>query len=242
MKKINSWSTIFSLLLVTVACTPYRSQEVGFRHPAAYPGMQTVAGAQVAAEDYDERKTAREAFGFDIREVGILPVQVIVDHAGQHPLVIVPEQTFLIDDQGRLWNMLDRRTAYERMEKSTEYARIASGAGRRGLLGAAGGALVGAALGVLTGENVGTAATRGAAVGAAGGAVFGGIEAGASPDAERQIARDLASKELENRTIEPGNLARGFLFFPGEAPSAGQLRLQLKEVDTGQVHTVLLAL
>jgi hypothetical protein len=141
-----------------------------------------------------------------------------------------------------MWNILDRRTAYDRVERSTEYARIAGGAGRRSILGAAGGALVGAALGVLTGDNVGTAATRGAAVGAAGGAIFGGAEAAGSSDATRQIARDLATKELENRTIQPGSLARGFLFFPGEAPSAAQLRLQLKESDTGKAYTVLLPL
>lgn len=233
---------LLSLLLPLAACTAYKSQEVSFRHPSAYPGMKTVAGAQIAAEGYADKSAASRAFGFDIRGVGLLPVQVILDNVGTHPLTIVPEQTFLVDQNGNLWSLLDRRTAYTRMEKSTEYARIASVAGRRSVLGAAGGALVGAALGVLTGENVGTAATKGAAVGAAGGAVIGGIEGGTSPDAERQIARDLASKELENRTIQPGSLARGFLFFPGEAPSAGQLRLQLKEVDTGQVHTVMLAL
>lgn len=33
-----------------------------------------------------------------------------------------------------------------------------------------------------------------------------------------------------------------FLFFPGEAPSAGLLRLQLKETGTGKIHTILLSL
>ncbi len=230
------------LFLPLASCTRYRSQEVSFQHPSAYPGMQVVAGAQVAAEDYADRAAAKEAFGFDIRGVGILPVQVVIDNSGSHPLTIVPDQTFLIDEQGRFWNMLERRTAYQRVESSTEYARIAGGAGRRSILGAAGGALVGAALGVLSGENVGTAVTKGAAVGAAGGAILGGVEAGTSPEAERQIAHDLAGKELENRSIEQGSLARGFLFFPGEAESAGQLRLQLKEKDTGNLHTALLPL
>jgi hypothetical protein len=230
------------LLFPLAACTPYRSQEVSFRHPSAYPGVKNVAGAQIAAEGYGDKSAASKAFGFDIRGVGILPVQVVLDNVGTHPLSIVPEQTFLVDQEGNLWNLLDRRTAYERVEKSTEYSRIAGGAGRRSILGAAGGALVGAALGVLTGENVGTAATKGAAIGGAGGAVLGGIEAGTSTDAGRQISRDLASKELENRTIPPGSLARGFLFFPGEAPSAGQLRLQVREGDSGQLHTIMLPL
>ena len=243
MRRSVLFTAIACLLsLLLFSCARYRSQEVSFRHPSAYPGMQVVAGAQIAAEDYADKSSAKEAFGFDIRGVGLLPVQVIIDNGGPHPLSIVPEQTFLIGEEGKLWNLLDRRTAYERVESSTEYARIAGSAGRRSVLGAAGGALVGAALGVLSGENVGTAATKGAAVGAAGGAVLGGVEAGATPDAERRIARDLAGKELENRTISSGSLARGFLFFPGEAQIAEQLRLQLKEEDTGNVHTVLLPL
>jgi hypothetical protein len=110
------------------------------------------------------------------------------------------------------------------------------------MLGAAGGAVIGAALGILTGENVGTAATKGAAVGGAGGAVIGGTQSATSPEAGREISRDLANKELENRTIQPGMLGRGFLFFPGEAPSASGVRLQLQEEDTGQFHTVILSL
>ncbi len=243
MRRILLTTVVMLVLFLPLSsCTRYRSQEVSFKHPSAYAGMQQVSGAQVAAEGYADKAAAREAFGFDIRGVRILPVQVIIDNNGSHPLTIVPEQTFLIDEKGNLWNLLDRRTAYQRVESSTEYSRIASGAGRRSVLGAAGGALVGAALGVLSGENVGTYATKGAAVGAAGGAVIGGVEAGTSPDAGRQISRDLVTKELENRAIAPGSLARGFLFFPGEAPSAGQLRLQLKEVDSSEVHTVLLPL
>jgi hypothetical protein len=34
-------------------------------------------------------------------------------------------------------------------------------------------------------------------------------------------------------------LAYGFLFFPGEASTAKQLRLQLMETDTGNVHVVM---
>ncbi len=228
--------------LLSVSCTTYKSQEVPFRHPSAYAGMKTVAGAQVAADDFADERAAKEAFGFNVREAGLLPVQVIVDNAGTHPLLLVPEQTFLVDAQGNMWNLMDSRTAYERVEQSTEYGRIAKGAGRTGLLGAAGGAVIGAAIGVLTGENVGTAATKGAALGGAGGAVVGGAQAGYGEDAGQQIARDLANKQLENQAIQPGDMGRGFLFFPGEAPSAVQLRLQLKETDTGATHTLMLPL
>jgi hypothetical protein len=231
---------VFALL--TVSCTAYKSQEVPFRHPSAYPNMQMVAGAQVAAEAYVDPEKAKEVFGFNIRSAGLLPVQVVIDNTGPHDLEVVADQTFLIDDQGNMWNLLDRGTAYQRVENSSEFATIAKGAGKGTVLGAAGGAIVGAAIGILTGNNVGEALGKGAAVGAAGGAVIGGTQAGTSDEPGRQISQDLAHKELQNKNIQPGNLGRGFLFFPGEAPSASMLRLQLKETGTGEVKTVLLSL
>ncbi len=238
MAKISIGTIVLVFLagLVSISCTTYKSQEVPFRLPSAYENLQTVNGAQVAAEAYNEEQ-AQRAFGFNIRKTGILPVQVVIDNQGRQALRIVPDQTFLVDEQGNLWNLLDNRTAYERVEKSSEYGRIAKGAGRGGMFGAAGGALVGAALGVLTGENVGTAATKGAAIGGAGGAVVGGAQEGTSDQAGREIARDLGNKELRNKAIAPGTLGRGFLFFPGEASDAKQLRLQVEDVSTGQIHT-----
>lgn len=236
------WLVLAAVLLVTFSCTDYRSREVAFRHPSAYAGMQQVAGAQIAAEAFADEGKARNAFGFDVRGAGLLPVQVVMDNTGAQPLTIVPEQTFLIDEEGGMWNLLDSSTAYRRVEQSSEYGRIAKGAGRGSLLGATGGALVGAAIGIVTGENIGTAATRGAAAGGAGGAVLGGAGEMASPDAGRQISWDLANKELVNQAVEPGTLGRGFLFFPGEAPSADTLRLQLREGATGQTYTLMLPL
>lgn len=234
---------LIALLLCTLAllsCTAYKSREVSFRPPSAYPGMQVVDGAEIAAQGYANPDEAKKAFGFNIRGAGLLPVQVIIDNKSSHDFSIVPDQTFLIDAKGNYWNLLDRRTAYERVEKSNEFANIAGGAGKGSLLGAAGGAIVGAAIGILSGQNVGAALGKGAAFGAAGGAVIGGAQAGTSGEAGRTISRDLATKQLENRTIQPGMLTRGFLFFPGEAPSAAKLRLQVRENDTGKVVTLTL--
>lgn len=243
MKKITIFAGLVCVLaMVLPGCTSYKRQEVGFRPPAAYSGMQVVAGAQIAAQGFAEKRAAKDAFGFDIREAGLLPVQVVVDNQGGSRLSVVPEQTFLVDATGNYWNLLDQRSAYQRLERSSEYARIAKGAGRTSVIGAAGGAIVGAAIGVLSGENVGTAMGKGAAVGAAGGAVIGGAEEADSRQAGREISKDLAVKQLENRAIEPGTLAHGFLFFPGEAPSASVLRLQMKELGSGRLHTVTLTL
>ncbi|MDY0269813.1 hypothetical protein [Trichloromonas sp.] len=243
MSHIRTIRLFFLLVMFALGgCASYKSQEVPFRPPAAYAGMQLVAGAQVAAEAYADSAVARENFGFDIRGAGILPVQVIIDNVGIHPLLIVPDQTFLIDSEGRYWNVLDNRTAYERLETSSEFGEIAKGVGKGSFIGAAGGALLGAAIGIVAGENVGTAAAKGAALGAAGGAVIGGTQSGTSGDAGRQISRDLANKHLENRSIAAGTLGRGFLFFPAEATSARELRVQFREVDTGQLHSLVLPL
>lgn len=243
MSPYFKWTAIPILLVVTtVSCATHKSQEVSFRPPAAYAGMQRVSGAQVAAEAYADKALAKEVFGFDILGAGLLPVQVVIDNRGEHDLLIVPGQTFLVDEGGNYWNVLDNRIAYQRLETSSEYGEIARGAGKTSLLGAAGGALIGAAIGIVSGENVGSAAVKGAALGAAGGAVIGGVQSGTSGDAGRRISRDLANKELENRTIVPNTLGRGFLFFPAEAPSARELRVQFREVDTGRFHTVVLSL
>ncbi len=230
------------ILPLAASCTSYKSQQVPFRPPSSYANRQMIAGAEIAAQAYVDKGLAKEAFGFDIRSAGLLPVQVVIDNGPGAALTVVPDQTFLIDADGNLWNLLDSRTAYQRVEKSSEYARIAKGGGKGALLGGAGGAVLGAAIGILTGENVASSAFKGAAVGGAGGAVVGGAQAGVSEDAGRQIARDLADKQLVNQAVQPDSLAMGFLFFPGEATSAVQLRLQLKEEQTGLVHKVLLPL
>jgi hypothetical protein len=86
---------------------------------------------------------------------------------------------------------------------------------------------------------VAAAAGQGAAVGGAAGAVLGGAKGYTSDDANRAIMDDLDKKRLENRQIYSKMLAYGFLFFPGEAPSAKQLRLQVMETDTGTIHVVM---
>ena len=244
MNKTTFLSSIilFTLALAAFGCTPYKSQEVSFRHPSAYPGMQSVAGALIAAESFNDRNRAKQAFGFDIQGAGLLPIQIVVDNTGPEALLLIPDQTFLIDAQGEMWNLLDSRTAYQRVESSSEFAAIAKEAGRGSILGAAGGVLIGAAVGIVTGSNVLEAVGKGAAVGAAGGAVLGGTGATLSGEPGRQISRDLATKQLENKAIQSGDLARGFLFFPNEAGTASQLRLQIKETGTEQTHTLLFAL
>lgn len=241
MKKIHALLCLL-IAFTSVSCTSYVSQEVPFQPPSQSPNMKMAAGAQIAARSYADEGQAKSAFGFNIRDAGLLPVQVVIDHRGSEDLLIIPGETFLIDSAGMYWDILDSKTAYKRVEESSEYGRIAKGAGKGSFLGAAGGAVVGAAIGILGGDSVAEAAGKGAAAGAAAGAVIGGSQEGTSGDAGRTIARDLANKRLENRIISSGSLARGFLFFPGEASSAKELRLRLQEKGSGKKHTLFLQL
>ena len=172
----------------------------------------------------------------------MLPVQLVFDNQGSHALEINPAQTYLEDRQGNLWPILTDKFAYERATKYAQTHEMFKKGAYNGFLGAAAGTIIGAAIGIVSGEDVARTAGEGAAVGAAAGAVMGGAAAYASNDARSAIVRDLRDKSLENKAVAPGDLSHGIIFFPGEASSTKQLRLQLKERDTGKIHTVWLAL
>ena len=232
---------IMGILLTAVMAgctTSYKATPLPFKTPQAYENATDIAGAMVAAEAFSERKKAQKAFGFDVRGAGLLPVQVVFDNQGMHPLEIKGDQTFLIDDKGNLWPLLSTKIAYERATKYAQTKQIFKEGAYGGFLGAAAGSLIGAAIGVVTGEDVLGIAGKGAAAGAAAGATLGGAGAYGSNDARRAITEDLRDKSLQNRAVTPKSLAHGFLFFPGEAEQAKQLRLQLIEKDSGRVHVI----
>ena len=79
-------------------------------------------------------------------------------------------------------------------------------------------------------------------MGAAAGGVLGWAKGYTSNDARRAVINDLQRKSLQNKAVDPKSLTFGFLFFPGEARSSKQLRVQLVELDTGKVHVVKLNL
>jgi len=237
-----SLKVLFAAAAVTVvaACaTQYKAKPLPFRLPSSYPNATQVAGATVGAQAYLDRSKAEQLFGFDIRGAGITPVQVAFDNTGKTPLKINPGQTFLEDNDGQLWPILDSRFAYERVTKYAQTHEIFKEGAYKGFLGGVAGALIGAAVGVVSGRDVASSIGKGAAVGAAGGAVIGGAggaeNAGA---ARRKVMDDFRQKSLENKAIEPGDLSYGFLFFPGEAKSAKRLRLQLIEEGTGKKYTL----
>lgn len=228
------------LVFLLSACATYKTQYVGFRPASDYANSHTVAGAIVGAEAFADSKEAKQAFGFDIKKAGLVPVQIVMDNKSGGSMEVVSGQTFLVDSSNRYWNLIPNQVAVERVAKATEYGAIASGAGKGATLGAAGGAILGAAFGILTGENVLEAAGKGAAVGGAGGAVIGGSQKGTDPQQRRTIADDIREKGLEGKILPDQSLANGFLFFPAEADSAKELRLQIKERNSGMIHSVIL--
>lgn len=223
-------------------CATYTQQYVAFRPPQAYANKVEVDGITIGAEAYPDKEVAEKAFGFDIRGAGTLPVQLVLDNRSGQSLEVVSSQTFLEDDNGGYWTIMPNQAAVDRIDKYTQGGAVASGAGKGALIGAAAVGLLGAAIGIVSGHNVGESLGKGAVIGATGGALIGGASQAASPEKGYRIADDVRAKGLEGKTIPPEHLANGFFFFPGEAPSARALHLQLKEVESGQVRNVVLRL
>jgi hypothetical protein len=109
----NSFSAmiVFVCLTVFVGCTSYERQVVPFKLPENTHNAVSFNGAVIAARSFSNTNEAREAFGFDIRSAGILPVQVVFDNKSEHPLMIIPEQTFLIDEESNVWPILNQSLA-----------------------------------------------------------------------------------------------------------------------------------
>lgn len=223
-------------------CSTYKTQYEGFRPPEAYSNNQTVNGLSIGGEAFPDKEAAENAFGFDIRGAGILPVHLVLNNTSATGVDIVAGQTFLVDDSGKYWALIPTGAAVDRLEKSTQLGAIGEGAGKGALFGAAAGSLLGAAIGIVSGNNVASALGKGAALGAAGGAVVGGTKEGTSPDRARRIADDLRTKSLEGKDIPSGYLANGFLFFPGESTSAREIKIQLREKSSGRLMPVVLKL
>ncbi|MBW2265096.1 MAG: hypothetical protein JRD47_05595 [Deltaproteobacteria bacterium] len=230
------------VFLLVCGCTSHKRQVVPFKMPAAFPNATKVAGATVAARAFSDTQEAKRAFGWDIRAAGLSPVQVIFDNLGEHSVEIVPSQTFLIDVENNLWPILNSSLAYDRVAEKTDMTSIAKSAVKPGILSGVAGAILGAAIGIVSGQNVGAAAGKGAVLGAAIGATIGGAQGASSGEARVAISEDLEKKSLENKAIGPHSIAHGFIFFPGEAKGAVELRLQLRIVETGDLYMIRLAL
>lgn len=241
-KTLKQIIAISVLVTFTSCASSYVAKPLPFKLPSAYPNAQEVGGAVIGARAYTEKKEAKDNFGFDVISAGMLPVEIVIDNKGPHPLEINGAQTFLEDKQSNLWPVLNRNLAYDRATKYAQTNEAFSEGAHSGFLGAVAGATIGAAIGILTGHNVIETAGKGAAVGGAAGAVSGGANAYNADEARHTIVEDLQSKTLQTKSITPNALAYGFIFFPAEAKTAKTLRLQVVEKDTGKAFVLTFSL
>lgn len=239
MKRALSIIVVLIAFTVSGCSTAYKAKPISFKAPSAYSNVVTLDGAQVAAQAYTDSAQAWEAFGFDIRGAGMLPIQVIFDNQGKFHLEVNAQEALLEDSEGNLWPILNQVLAHERASKFAKTNETFKGAAYKGFLGATAGAVIGAAIGIVTGEDFLSTVGKGAAVGGAAGATIGGVDGYTDNQARRYITNDLRSKSLENKAIKPGSLAHGVLFFPGEATSATKLRIQVIERESGKVHSLV---
>ena len=233
--QLSGLFAILTLFLGLNACSTYGDKVAPVPLPSEQSGGLEIDEVGLYAEAYLEQNAAKNAFGFDIRGAGVLPVRFVLDNQSQVAVEIRGDQTFLIDAENQAWPLLSYDQAYRRVNEHVELGETAKGAAKPAVLLAASGALVGAAVGVVTGDSAGEGAARGAAAGAAAGAVIGGAKR--YQEIGQQIREDLAHDSFDNRSIEVGEIAHGFLFFPGdqEIESLDLLRVSLTINDEPRV-------
>lgn len=164
----------------------------------------------------------------------------MIDNQSESTVALRPEQTLLVDGEGNAWPLLSSEQAYKRVREHVVTGETLTGAARPAFLGGAAGAVAGFAVGVLTGD-IAEGVAKGAAVGGAAGAIGGG--ASRYQNLDREIREDLEKRTLRIQRVSAGELAYGYLFFPGkdEAQSAESLRLGFTVADTPRMVELPLA-
>lgn len=240
--KISRLAGVLAALAVAAvlaACSTYGERVAPLPVPGAQANAVSVHGADIVASGYLDRQAAEDAFGFNIRGAGLLPVQFVIDNQSGKEITIDSRDALLLDDAGNAWPLLSGDKATARVRDSVRAGESIAAGARASLLTGLAGAIAGAAIGVVTGGDVGEATGRGAAAGAAVGALGGGAKRYSELD--REIGQDMLEKSLTRRPIKPGALVHGFLFFPGldsEADSLRSLRLRIQVGDDEQVVSV----
>jgi len=119
-RKIKNLLVLTIFIFVASCATAYKAQPIPFKEPNSYGNALVVAGATVGAEAFVDPIKAQETFGYDVRGAGLLPVEVVFDNQGPHSFKINSRQTFLEDEKGNLWPILDEKTAYDRTTKDAQ--------------------------------------------------------------------------------------------------------------------------
>lgn len=221
-------AVLMPLIIIMAGCATYGEHVAPVPLPSAQQGAVNVNGARIVARAFVDPKAAEQAFGFDIRGAGLLPVQLVIDNQSGQTIAVQPQQTLLVDQQSNAWPLLSVDQAEERVRSTVAPGESIKAGAKTSLLTGLAGAVAGAAIGIVTGSNIGLSTGKGAAAGAAIGAIGGG--ASRYSKVGQDVRRDLEQSSLENQVIANGELAHGYLFFPGkeEASTAQSLRLALR--------------
>lgn len=237
--KILSLALTIIGLLSFAGCAAYHDRVAPILLPDAETGT-VVNGLKIAALAFTDPQKARDSFGFDAHQAGLLPVQITLQNDSNDTVIVNPEQTFLIDLNNKAWPILSLEKTYQRTKRFVELGEVARGTAKPALLLGAAGAIAGAAITIVTGQNIGEGLGKGATIGAAAGAIMGGGEA--HMITSERIRDDILDKRLRNSAVLPQQIAHGVLFFPGtpneEAHGARELRLALTFGDTRQIVTI----
>lgn len=236
--RVAAWTVLLMSGILLTSCSTYSDKVAPVPLPESQPGHVEVEGVKLTAQAYVSPQEAEQVFGFDVRGAGLMPVRFVMDNQSSKPVRVEPSQTFLLDAQGQAWPLLSSDQAYERIKSKVDVGEGLAGAGKPAALLGAAGALVGAAIGIVTGHDVGDAALKGGVIGGVAGGVGGASNAYDSVGGK--IRDDLMRQSLTNQDVRAGELAYGYLFFPGkdEAKSARGLRLSLRIGDNTRIVNV----
>jgi len=230
LRSLEVFTVIAALLALLIAsgCT-YKDRVAPINLPDSSTGVVVGDGLKIAAHAFTDPDEAEKAFGFDAHKAGLLPVQITFQNDGSEEAMIMPDQTFLIDQNNRAWPILSLERTYDRIKRHVDIGETVKGAGKPALLLGAAGAIAGLAVGIVSGHDMGEAVGKGAALGAASGALIGGTKS--YMEGGEKIREDLYNMNMKNQAVLPNEIAYGYLFFPAtpgeEAVGAEELRLSI---------------
>lgn len=193
-----------------------------------------VQGLRIAGQALQTADGAKQAFGFDIRGAGLLPIRLAIEHRGKAVAGIDAPQTFLVDREGLAWPLLTAAQARARLPAAVESEA--------------------------TGHRAAAAYWKNAPETLTGFALDLGIRGAPDPDldegspynswwkmirgldapaAEMRVRERLTRNSLRNPSLGAGQAVEGYLLFPGRADEAKAIAiLRLGLAMDGEVRVV----
>jgi hypothetical protein len=212
------------MISVLNACSSYTVTEPKIPEPAAMPHTQTEGTISISVDPYVQADRQKAIFGGDMFAVGVLPLQVVVENAGERS-VRIDSNNFRLALPGE--EVVGPRPG---TEVATLFASHSSAAD----YGSAGLGVLGQVFGAI-----------GGLIGNVLGSVFSGTVKGSESDALRARQEDYSRKELKSVMLGKNESTRGFLYFglPAGTPAFDEATLVLEipdsQMDITSVRVVL---